>query len=93
MTLDVERVSDDAWAPIWIRHQHVARFEWAAGFAAGCQVIDAACGAGYGSHLLLETGSARGGCVRSLTRDDPAGSRRLALRGRRRAPPARRLKL
>lgn len=35
-----------------IRRDHVARYEWAAERLAGRSVVDAACGIGYGSHIL-----------------------------------------
>jgi SAM-dependent methyltransferase len=55
----VERLSTIVWAPPWVRHQHVARYEWAAGLAAGQTVVDAACGTGYGARALLAGGAAR----------------------------------
>lgn len=33
-------------------YEHWHRYAWAAGLVAGCDVLDAACGEGYGSHLL-----------------------------------------
>lgn len=35
-----------------IRRDHVARYEWAAGYVAGRTAIDFGCGCGYGSHIL-----------------------------------------
>ena len=54
----IERVSLDRWTPPWLRFQHVARYEWAAEFAAAARVLDAACGTGYGSRLLAGAGAA-----------------------------------
>lgn len=54
----VERVSMEWWTPPWLRHQHVARYEWACTFAANSRVVDAACGTGYGSQMLAEAGAA-----------------------------------
>jgi SAM-dependent methyltransferase len=54
----IERVSLDTWTPPWLRFQHIARYEWAAEFAAGARVLDAACGTGYGSRLLAGAGAA-----------------------------------
>ena len=38
---------------------HLARYEFARDFVAGKEVLDIACGAGYGSALLAEAGAAR----------------------------------
>jgi ubiquinone/menaquinone biosynthesis C-methylase UbiE len=54
----LERFSPDAWAPNWIRLQHIARYQWATKFARGANVVDAACGTGYGSKLLSQSGAA-----------------------------------
>jgi SAM-dependent methyltransferase len=39
-----------------IRHDHVARYTWAAELLRGKSVIDVACGVGYGSWILAEDG-------------------------------------
>jgi SAM-dependent methyltransferase len=39
--------------------EHLERYRFAARFAGSKDVLDIACGAGYGSHLLLEEGKAR----------------------------------
>jgi ubiquinone/menaquinone biosynthesis C-methylase UbiE len=57
MSLTVERVSADSWIPPWVRHQHVARYQWASAFAKGCHVIEAACGTGYGAPILARAGA------------------------------------
>lgn len=41
-----------------IEAEHLARYAWAAQFAAGRRVLDAACGAGYGSRTLAAAGAA-----------------------------------
>lgn len=41
---------------LFVAHESVYRF--ASGFAAGCRVLDAACGTGYGSHILATSGAA-----------------------------------
>jgi SAM-dependent methyltransferase len=52
-----------------IRRDHTARYEWAARILpAGSQVVDFACGIGYGSHILAEAGHQ----VRGFDRDDAA---------------------
>jgi len=52
-----ERLSKESWVPPWLHHQHVARYEWAAGYCGGRRVLDAACGIGYGSALLRDRGA------------------------------------
>jgi SAM-dependent methyltransferase len=37
--------------------EHVARYRWAAGLAAGRRVLDAGCGMGYGAAMLLTAGA------------------------------------
>lgn len=53
-----ERISLDRWCPPWVRHQHLARYRWACRFVEGQQVIDAACGTGYGAAMLAKEGRA-----------------------------------
>jgi ubiquinone/menaquinone biosynthesis C-methylase UbiE len=53
----IERFSQHRWAPAWVRHQHLARYEWACQFARGARVLDAACGTGYGSRMLAAAGA------------------------------------
>ena len=49
---------DPAVAPGSLTHvEHVARYRWAAPLAAGADVLDAACGVGYGAHLLSRAGA------------------------------------
>lgn len=68
-----ERIEPEAWVPPWLRHQHVARYEWARQFCRGDVVLDAACGSGYGSRIL-----SAGGKVLSLDISETAisGARR-----------------
>jgi O-antigen biosynthesis protein len=58
MQIPVERLSENAWMPPWVRHEHYARYEWAAGLTVGGTVVDAACGSGYGARVLLRGGAA-----------------------------------
>src|SRR5437762_2237885 len=51
-----ERLSSGQWVPPWLRHQHETRYEWASRRVGG-RVLDAACGNGYGSELLLAAGA------------------------------------
>jgi SAM-dependent methyltransferase len=53
----IERFSQHCWAPPWVRHQHIARYDWACRFAGGARVVDAACGTGYGSRMLAAAGA------------------------------------
>lgn len=52
-----ERVSAGQWLPPWLRHQHIARYEWAAQLCGAARVLDAACANGYGSRMLAEGGA------------------------------------
>jgi O-antigen biosynthesis protein len=53
----VERLSFQRWAPSWIKYQHLARYHWAVPFTQGKRVIDAACGTGYGSEIIIKGGA------------------------------------
>jgi SAM-dependent methyltransferase len=55
----MERLALDRFASPWLRNQHLARYRWAAAFAPGRRVLDAACGTGYGARILLEAGATR----------------------------------
>ena len=55
----VERMSPTDFAPLWVKHQHFARYAWAAAFARDKIVADAACGVGYGSNILARHGATR----------------------------------
>lgn len=57
MGMVVERVGEGTWLPPWVRHQHEARYNWAAERVQGCIVLDAACGTGYGAKRLIEHGA------------------------------------
>ena len=54
----MERLALHRFASPWLRNQHVARYRWAAGYAAGKRVLDLASGAAYGSGIL-RAGNAR----------------------------------
>ena len=41
----------------WTEDEHVARYKYASKFTGGRSVIDAACGSGYGSLLIAESGA------------------------------------
>ncbi len=54
----VERVDfASGWLPRWIRLQHHLRYEWAARFVCGKDVLDIACGSGYGTRILAAAGA------------------------------------
>ena len=55
----MERLALSRFASPWLRNQHLARYRWAAGFAAGKRVLDLACGSGYGSAVLRAGGARR----------------------------------
>jgi SAM-dependent methyltransferase len=55
----MERLALDRFSSPWLRNQHLARYRWAAARASGLRVLDAACGTGYGSRILLEAGARR----------------------------------
>jgi SAM-dependent methyltransferase len=50
-----ERFTPECVREIWYEHLH--RYAYAAGFAAGKRVLDAACGEGYGSAVLAHAGA------------------------------------
>jgi SAM-dependent methyltransferase len=53
-----ERLSDRGFMPTWVRHEHLARYEFAAGYVAGKVVVDCACGDGTGSAQYAKAGAA-----------------------------------
>ncbi len=53
----MERLALDRFSSPWLRNQHLARYRWAAGFASGLRVLDAASGTGYGSRILRDAGA------------------------------------
>jgi SAM-dependent methyltransferase len=52
LAAEQERLSSDAWAPPWIRHEHFARYRFGASLVEGGHVVDCACGDGTSSALL-----------------------------------------
>jgi len=53
----MERLALDRFSSPWLRNHHLARYRWAAAFASDRRVLDAACGTGYGSRILLAAGA------------------------------------
>jgi len=54
-----ERMAAAQWVPPWLRHQHEARYAWAAERCAGLRVLDCASGNAYGARALLQAGAGR----------------------------------
>lgn len=52
-----ERFTTSSWVPPWVRHQHLARYQWAESLVKDKIVVDAACGVGYGSIMLARAGA------------------------------------
>jgi ubiquinone/menaquinone biosynthesis C-methylase UbiE len=47
-----ERFSPNAWRPSWIRYANLGRYRWVCQFTHEKDVLDAACGTGYGTELI-----------------------------------------
>ena len=54
----VERFDPESFQGELVEAEHLARYRWAAGAAAGREVLDAGCGEGYGCRLLMDVGGA-----------------------------------
>ncbi len=52
-----ERFDGTSKWPPWAYFQHVERYKWASQFAPHLTVLDAACGSGFGTRLLLDSGA------------------------------------
>jgi len=60
--------------------EHRQRYDWAAKYCAGRQVLDVACGVGYGSEILLQAGASRVvGVDLAFEAISPNGHKRQAL--------------
>jgi SAM-dependent methyltransferase len=57
MAFVYERVEGGGWTPPWLRHQNLARYQWAAGWVADKEVAEIGCGAGDGTRRLLAAGA------------------------------------
>jgi 2-polyprenyl-3-methyl-5-hydroxy-6-metoxy-1,4-benzoquinol methylase len=53
----VERLVPETDPRLHVIREHVARYEFAARFAAGKKVLDVACGSGYGAAILKKAGA------------------------------------
>jgi ubiquinone/menaquinone biosynthesis C-methylase UbiE len=58
MRVEQERASGAGSLPPWTRHEHRARYEFAATYAEGREVVDCASGDGTCGRLLVEAGAA-----------------------------------
>lgn len=58
MGVATERADAAKFLPVWVRHEHAARYEFASKFVAGKIVIDCACGDGTSSALFAQSGAA-----------------------------------
>jgi len=56
MAVDRERFGGGA-VPSWVRHEHEARWKFAAGFVSGRTVADCACGVGEGTAVFARSGA------------------------------------
>ena len=57
MMVPRERISTGDWVPPWLRFQHEERYRFAAAATDGRTVLDLACGIGYGSAMLRDSGA------------------------------------
>jgi len=57
MSVEKERMSPGGFMPKWIRHEHLARFEFVCGLVKDKIVIDCACGVGIGSKMFADAGA------------------------------------
>jgi SAM-dependent methyltransferase len=57
--VEKERVSGSAWLPPWTRNEHLARYEFVAGYARRLDIIDCACGVGTCSGFMAEAGASK----------------------------------
>lgn len=80
--------------PPWVWREHLARYQFAAGYARGKVVVDCACGDGIGSAVLLDAGAASvEGFDRSASAVAEASARCRSSVARFRAADARHLPL
>lgn len=52
-----ERFTEGIYIPIWVRNEHLARYEFCKAFVRERVVIDCACGAGIGSEIFSKAGA------------------------------------
>lgn len=57
MILEAERLGEAKWPAPWLRHQHIARYRWVLSLVENRRVLDAACGTGFGSRMMIEGGA------------------------------------
>ena len=54
MNFSVERCNQEQFIPTWMRHEHLARYRFAASYVARKVVVDCACGDGTSSELFAK---------------------------------------
>jgi len=54
MNISVERCNQEQFIPIWVRHEHLARYRFAATYVPRKVVVDCACGDGTSSELFAK---------------------------------------
>jgi ubiquinone/menaquinone biosynthesis C-methylase UbiE len=59
MPVERERATQERFLPPWVRHEHLARYAFAARYVPGRVVVDCACGDGTGARTFAEHGAAR----------------------------------
>jgi ubiquinone/menaquinone biosynthesis C-methylase UbiE len=57
MNVEIERFDPSSATPPWVRHEHLARFRFGAGFVKDRMVVDCACGTGEGTRMFAEMGA------------------------------------
>lgn len=72
----IERLTATAWVPPWVRHEHAARYAFAAQYVRGKQVVDCACGDGRGAVALAQA------AARSVQAIDVSSEAAVDTRGR-----------
>lgn len=71
----VERFEPDRFRDELVEAEHLVRYLWAAGAVEDREVLDAGCGTGYGSALLVERGGARRCLGVDISEEAVAGAR------------------
>jgi ubiquinone/menaquinone biosynthesis C-methylase UbiE len=59
MPVERERATQEQFLPPWVRHEHLARYAFAAQYVVGRVVVDCACGDGTGASTFARHGAAR----------------------------------
>ena len=75
-----ERLTASGFIPPWVRHEHRARYDFAARYVKDKDVVDCACGEGLGSETFLKVG-ARSLAGFDLSEEAVAEARKRCARG------------